>query len=211
VGIGLRRLGRRLRVLGLRAGVVRYEPSVWSDERWRTAYDSGSLDYFASIEELGRYSILVGYLGVVGRGASILDVGCGPGILRGRVPDEWVGSYVGVDPTAGAIETASAMDAPRTRFVTGELRDVLADGPDDVVFCNEVLSVVPDPAALADDLVRAVRPGGHLLTSIWRHPGDQVLWRLLDARFQRVDEVVVRNPANMKGRDGWRVTMHRAS
>jgi 2-polyprenyl-3-methyl-5-hydroxy-6-metoxy-1,4-benzoquinol methylase len=196
--------------VGIALGVARYRPAVWTDDRWRGAYEDGSLDYFGSVQELARYSLLVGHLGNIGRGSSILDVGCGPGLLRQRIPDEWVGSYVGVDPTANAIAEASSLDAPRSRFVTGTVADLVAAGDRfDVVFCNEVLSVVPDPEALVDDVTTAVRPGGHVLTSIWHHPGDSVLWKLLDERLELIDLVEVRNPANRHGPDGWRVTCHR--
>src|SRR4051812_27605255 len=124
MGLGLRRLARRARVAGLNRGVVRYEPSVWSDDRWELAYGDGTLDYFGSMIELARYSVLTGYVGHVGRGARILEVGCGPGLLRARIPDEWVGDFIGVDPTAGAIEQARQLGAPRSRFVVGTIDDV---------------------------------------------------------------------------------------
>lgn len=210
MGIGVRRrIGLGLRDLAVRARVLRYEPSVWTMDRWGSAYGGGSLDYFASVVELGRYSVLAGYVGHFGRGASMLDVGCGTGLLRSRIADEWIGRYIGVDPTVEAIERARTLDAPQTTFVVGTMDDVRDQGPFDIVLCNEVISMVPDGAAFADDLVSVTRPGGHLLTSIWRHPGDRVLWQLLDDRFERVDTVELRNPANRIGVDGWRVTCHR--
>ena len=189
--------------------MVPYEPAVWNSERWESEYGSGTLDYFGSIVELARYSVLVGYLGHVGRGGRLLDVGCGQGLLRSRIPDEWVGEYVGVDPTVEAIAQAEALGAPRSRFVVGTVADAVGDGPFDVTFCNEVLSVVPEPAALADALVDVTRPGGHVLTSIWRHPGDTTLWKLLEKRLELVDAVEVKNRANRFGPDGWRVACHR--
>jgi len=75
--------------------------------------------------------------------------------------------------------------------------------------CNEVLSVAPDPDQLLATVRSVLRPGGHLLTSTWRHPGDQQLLRLVDRRFTRLDTVDARNPANAIATRGWRVTLHR--
>ena len=202
------------RGLAIRAGVVEYRPSVWDARRWETAYGSGALDYFGGLDERARYSVLVGYLGWLteaGERPAIVDVGCGPALLRTRTPDEWIGRYVGVDPTEAAIEQARRLELERSTFVVGTAADVRDDGPFDVVVCNEVLEMVDDAGALVDDLRALLRPGGHVLTSIWRHPGDHLLWRALDDRLQRVDRVHVRNERNPIGRRGWLVGVHQAT
>jgi 2-polyprenyl-6-hydroxyphenyl methylase/3-demethylubiquinone-9 3-methyltransferase len=200
---------RSARDLGLRAGLVRYRPGTWSDARWDEWYRGGASERYGRLDELARYSLIVGYVAWFGPRPSVLDVGCGEGLLRRRLPAESFSRYVGVDPVAPAIEAARALEDPRTTFVLG---DVLTAelAPADVVVCNEVLNLVPDPRALTDRLVELVRPGGVLLTSLWRHPGDRQLWRLLDRRFDPVDRVVARNPANDVAARGWTVAAHRS-
>lgn len=173
-------------------------------------YSSGHLDYFAGIDELPRYSLLVGYVMFLGGEPEILDVGCGQGLLRARLGGMGFARYVGVDPSPAAVERARVLVDERTEIVLGDVTDhTLALGTFDVVVCNEVLSVADDPVAVLDRVHGLLRPGGHLLTCTWRHPGDQRLLRLVDERFTPIDAVDARNPGNPIALEGWRVTCHR--
>lgn len=187
-----------------------YRTEPWTPEEWQQRYRSGHLDYFAALDELPRYSLVLGYLTFIGGEPEVLDVGCGQGLLRARMGALPVARYVGVDPTPAAIERASGLADERSTFLLGDVTDPDLDlGTFDVVVCNEVLSIVEDPVAVLDRVEALLRPAGHLLSSTWRHPGDRELAALLDERFDLVDLVQARNPANPIARRGWRVSWHR--
>jgi 2-polyprenyl-3-methyl-5-hydroxy-6-metoxy-1,4-benzoquinol methylase len=201
-------LRTRARALGVRLGVLAYQPTTWSEELWNERYSAGELDYFGALTELPRYSILAGYLSYFGGEPEILDLGCGQGLLRHRLHGVAFNRYVGIDPTASAIELAGRFADERTEFVVGD--PLVTDlGSFDRIVCNEVLAMVPDPGALLDRISGLLRPEGLLLTSIWRHDGDQRLWAMVDERFEMVDTVEAHNPANPVGPRGWRLTCHR--
>jgi 2-polyprenyl-6-hydroxyphenyl methylase/3-demethylubiquinone-9 3-methyltransferase len=205
-----RRASARVRDAGLRRGVLPYRTQPWTPQEWRAGYDSGHLDYFAGIDELPRYSLLLGYLVFLGGEPEILDVGCGQGLFRARLAACPFRRYVGIDPVPAAIDQARALTDDRTEFVLGDVTDPgVALGEFDVVVCNEVLSVAPDVRAVLDRVRAVLRPGGHLLSSTWHHPGDQQLHALVDERFTLVDAVDAKNAANPIALDGWRVTCHR--
>ena len=190
--------------------MVRYRTTPWAAEEWRRGYESGHLDYFDGLDELPRYSLLLGYLLFFGGAPEVLDVGCGPGLLRARMESIPFARYVGVDVAPAAIDQARGMEDARTTFMVGDVTDPLLDlGMFDVVVCNEVLNMLGDPAAALDRVAAVLRPGGHLLTSTWRHPGDEQLFDLVDRHFTPVDVVDAQNPANLIARRGWRVTCHR--
>ncbi len=200
----------RARAAGLRRGLIPYRTQPWSADEWRVGYTSGQLDYFAGLDELPRYSLLLGYLTFFGGTPEILDVGCGQGLLRARLGGLGFTRYVGVDPSPAAVGRASALADERTEILLGDVTDpTLRLGTFDVVVCNEVLSVAADPVAVLERVKVVLRPGGHLLTCTWRHPGDQRLLRLVDDRFTPVDAVDARNPGNPIALEGWRVTCHR--
>ena len=196
--------------LGLRAGLVRYRTGPWTAEEWRNGYGSGHLDYFADLTELPRYSLLIGYLNYLGGEPDLLDVGCGQGLLRSRCAGLAFRRYVGIDPTAKAIEKARALEDNRTSFIVGDILDrSLELGSFDVVVCNEVLSVVPDPIAVIERTLELLRPDGHMLTCNWRHPGDEQLWAMIGRHLRLVDQVDAGNPANTYAPRGWRVACYR--
>jgi 2-polyprenyl-6-hydroxyphenyl methylase/3-demethylubiquinone-9 3-methyltransferase len=181
------------------AGVIPYVPldrATVAD--WDREYAGGELDAYGDLPELARYSLLAGYLQHLGPGLTILDVGCGIGLLRERIDGLPFAHYVGIDPSAEAIARAERLADGRTTF----LRTVLPLPEHErfhVVICNEVLYVVPDPEQMIHELHDAVLPGGHLLLSIWAHPGDRALYGLLERRFQLVDSVLARNAARRRG------------
>lgn len=191
-----------------RARLLPYRTERWSVEEWQSAYRTGRLDYFESLPELARYSVLAGYLVTFGAGRAILDIGCGRGILRERLRDLEFRTYTGIDLSGEAIRAASVLTDARTSFFCGDVGEIDLPAAD-IAVLSEVLYYARDPSAMLDAIDGAVAPGGLILTSMWRHPGDQALWRLLDRRYGLVDVTDVRNRANTLARRGWRVACHR--
>ena len=199
----------RVRGIGVRLGVSPYQPIDRSSiEHWGNEFEAGEFDYFGNVRQLARYSVLVGYIRQLGPTASILDVGCGAGVLAERLGDTPYERYLGIDPVPQAIEQAARLVDERTRFEVVE-RPARELGEFNVVVCNEVLYGVPDPERLIDDVHATLAPGGSMLASIWRHPTEVGLYRMLDARFELIDAVVARNLTDDTGDPGWRVSWHR--
>lgn len=201
-----RGVARRGYGLAMRVGVLDYKPFVTTEhDEWETQYGSDSLAWYGKLEYLPPYSLLVGYLRFLGGEPSILDVGCGAGLFRARIEGVQFAQYIGFDHSEAAIERAVALADERTHFVVAD-RPPKGSGPFDVAVCSEVLYCVPEPRTLLDQIRDALRPGGHLLTSIWRHHGDTALHRMVDRRFELVDRVEVRNV--LIRRHGWRMSCH---
>jgi SAM-dependent methyltransferase len=212
-----RRLARRAvdraGAAGRRLGLLAYRPEQRSVQEWTSAYEAGRLDYYGQLDELGRYSVLVGYVGWLAAarpvGPRVLDVGCGNGLLRERLDGASFSEYVGVDLSGAAVAAARARDHDRSRFVVGDVGS-LDEGRFDVVVLNEVLYYSPDPRAFLERLASLLTPDGLLLVSMWRHPGDRALWRTVDGALRLVDRVEVRNRGNRVNPRGWRVACYRS-
>lgn len=139
---------------------------------------------------------------------SVLDIGCGTGWLRELLAEEDFDSYVGLDLSTEAIRSASSLTDGRTSFTVGDA--MTTDLPAvDVVVLNEMIYYAPSPRALIRRITSIVRPGGVVLSSIWRHAGDRALWRLLDEELELVAASMTRAVNNPYNRRGWRVSCHR--
>lgn len=195
------------RDIGVRLGVLPYRPvTVAGAPAWDDDYRAGRWDRLADRAEAARYSVLAGYLGLIGGDPDVLDVGCGAGLFRAALGGRAFHRYVGVDVSAAAVERAQVLADERTRFlVTPEPMEAL--GTFDVVVCSEMLYFIESPGELLDGIRRILRPGGSLLSSNWRHGGDVALHQMIDRRFALVDRVDLRNEKSPWLR--WRISWHR--
>jgi SAM-dependent methyltransferase len=189
------------------AGLRRYRPHGPSDPAaWDELYDSGELDFYGEADAIARYGILAGYARHVGA-RRILDVGCGPGLLRPHLEGVGFTHYLGIDPSPAAIERARRFEDERTSFAVAE-RAEAGSGRFDVVVSSDALFYVADAGEFLDHVRELLEPGGHVLTAIWRHVGDTHLHRRLDERFQLVDRVLVKQLSDRR-RSRWLVACHR--
>jgi SAM-dependent methyltransferase len=107
---------------------------------------------------------------MVGRGARVLDAGCGPGRVGGRLA-ELGHEVVGVDLDPVLI-AAAEHDHPGPRWLVGDLAelDLPASGVDarfDVVVCAGNVLGFLDPATRRDVLANlrsVLAPGGRIVT-----------------------------------------------
>lgn len=118
-------------------------------------------------------------------GCAVLDVGTGTGVLAIAAARRGATPVVGVDLDPDAIDVAAAnadLNGVSLDLSTGSVDAV--DGEFDVVVANVLTHTI---IALADPLVAAVRPGGHLVTSgIGRDRADRVAGALTAAGLAEV-------------------------
>jgi 2-polyprenyl-6-hydroxyphenyl methylase/3-demethylubiquinone-9 3-methyltransferase len=103
------------------------------------------------------------------RGARVLDVGCGGGLLCETLVQAGA-KVTGIDLAEGMIEVAKLHAAEQSlgidyRVADAESVAVKEAGAFDVVTCMEMLEHVPSPDATVATLARLVRPGGAVFIS----------------------------------------------
>jgi methionine biosynthesis protein MetW len=108
--------------------------------------------------------VLKQVLACLPRGGRVLDIGCGSGVLLGRI-GERAGYRAGVElSTAAAAAAARVADEIVNLPVDGELP--FAPASFDVVICADVLEHLPDPAAALSAVSKFCRPDGAVVVSV---------------------------------------------
>jgi SAM-dependent methyltransferase len=141
-------------------------------------------------------------------GATLLDVGGGPGYFR----DEFVragASYFSVD-----VDSHDVTGAYAHRVVGSGMQLPFRSAAFDVAYSSNVLEHVPDPWRMADEMLRVVRPGGVVFISytVWFGPWgghETAPWHFLGGAFarRRYARKHARQPKNRFGESLFAVTV----
>jgi 2-polyprenyl-6-hydroxyphenyl methylase/3-demethylubiquinone-9 3-methyltransferase len=116
-------------------------------------------------------------------GASVLDVGCGGGILTEAMARRGA-KVTGIDMSDKALRVAelhlkeSKLDV---RYEKAEVESL--PGEFDVVTCMELLEHVPEPAGMVAACARLVRPGGRVFFSTINRNPKSYLFAVVGAEY----------------------------
>jgi 2-polyprenyl-6-hydroxyphenyl methylase / 3-demethylubiquinone-9 3-methyltransferase len=120
-------------------------------------------------------------------GKSVLDVGCGGGILAEAIARRGATTVLGIDLARKPLRVAQlhALEAGLDNIDYREVAaEALADeqpGAWDVVTCMEMLEHVPVPASVVRACARLVRPGGHVFFSTINRNAKAFLFAIVGA------------------------------
>lgn len=192
---------RRLFPEPLRATIKSYRAASLPGSRWDTEYAAGAWQRLRSVGELPRYSVIVGYCRHYRPFGSVLDIGCGEGLLA-----QWLGNdcsaYLGVDLSAEAISLARAKNFPFAEFVVANASDFKPASQFDIIAFNECLYYFARPLDVAARLADALAPGGVVIVSLNQGVASRQIWRMLRDDFRERDGVEIRS-----GNAVWKVAV----
>ena len=102
----------------------------------------------------------------VGRGTSLLDLGCGAGPLC-RIAADRGAQVTGIDRDAGQIEQAAAL-VPEGAFDVGDMLALpYPAGSFDAAVCVQSIMHVTNPLTALREAARVARPGAPVVVTIW--------------------------------------------
>jgi 2-polyprenyl-6-hydroxyphenyl methylase/3-demethylubiquinone-9 3-methyltransferase len=121
------------------------------------------------------------------RGARVLDIGCGGGILAESMARKGA-DVTGIDLSEKALKVAdlhSLESGVQVRYELISAEDMAARdaGGFDVVTCMEMLEHVPDPEAIVHACATLVRPGGHVFFSTINRNPKSYLFAIIGAEY----------------------------
>lgn len=136
-------------------------------EGWDAQYSDGAWDYIR--KEEARYEAIVDSIVQFGAGGSILDVGCGEGILLQHMQARNLAyqRYIGVDISEVAVARLAHLNDSRHWFVQGDGDTYEPAGRFDVIVFNESLYYLQDPMRALRRYFFALESGGVILVSTY--------------------------------------------
>ena len=131
---------------------------VYENLAWAYDYTFGPTLHPGRVQALQRMAI--------GTGDRVLEVGVGTGINAALYPR--VCQITGIDLSASMLEKARERVARKNlrnvRLLEMDAADLkFADNSFDIVYAPYLISVVPDPVAVAREMRRVCRPGGRVI------------------------------------------------
>lgn len=167
-------------------GVWRFQD--YTRKRWESEYRTEKWTYMRGLDELSRYSVVIGYARFLHPAGSILDLGCGEGILQQHLGRESYSRYVGVDVSRAAIDEARQRQDDRTQFVCSDVATFVPKTTFDVIVFNEVLYYLRDPIEVMRRYEAYLRPGGVFIVSMFANDATEQNWETLSRAYDFLDE-----------------------
>ncbi len=170
-----------------------------SPTTWENQYVRGEWDRLEEIDELAHYSIITGYLQYVKQGPSLLDVGCGEGILQKRLDPRLYTFYIGIDLSQAAIDRASLNQDEKTFFFRKDAETYAPTDLFDVIIFNEALYYFDNPLEILYKYTNYLKKEGLFIVSMFGSLRSALIWRRIKGDFTTLDETkIVR-----KGGSSW--------
>jgi 2-polyprenyl-3-methyl-5-hydroxy-6-metoxy-1,4-benzoquinol methylase len=162
----------------------------YSQERLDYQFKNNKWDWLASLDELPRYSILVGWHEYHNPGGSILDLGCGQGILLKKFPNHSFSKYTAIDFSLEAVKQIN-QDSKVEAFEADITKYVPTQKYDSIIF-NESLYYVKNPITHLKNYFNYLNDNGYIFLSIHLKKNSDLVIEIKN-NFQISNENIVEN------------------
>ncbi len=163
--------------------------------KFNQQFESGVWEGLKGVAELGRYSIIAGYVRFYCKRPRVLDLGCGEGILQKKISAVDYQYYLGVDFSDVAINNANEFSNAATHFEVGDLNKLNVPGKFDAIIYNESIYYLNNPEAAITALCSQLNDGGIFIFSIVDKHGkvETGLWERINGILTLHDTTRVTN------------------
>lgn len=139
--------------------------------RWNKQYRSGRWESLKNEREALRYHKIIDLFKEFGNSnPSILDIGCGDGVLNRRTGDFEFSYFLGVDFSEVSIEKAKEQNFPKSEFLAADAIDFVPPRSFDIIIFNEAFYYIPESekTRVLNLMLDHLTLGGILVSSIFR-------------------------------------------
>lgn len=176
-------------------------------EVWERQYQNGEWDYLESDDEAAHYEAIARFYARHGEGRSVLDVGCGTGLMY-RYLTTAAGMpayrYTGIDLSAAALEQAARRD-PYADFRQADYSSESVDGRFGCIIFNETLYSFENPLAILNRCMREnMEHDAMFIISMYGDHHDGI-WNGIARQHTVMDETEVENARQVR----WKIKVIR--
>lgn len=163
---------------------------------WDKQFSGDKWEYLAKENQRGHYDCIIQLYGKFGKEGTILDIGCGEGLMYKYLaenPPFPYSRFLGVDISAVAVKNASAA-FPGARFeaVNYEHEHILEKF--DVIIFNETLYYFNNPLKTLEKCVAEnLQPGGKIIISMCDHERHDLIWQHIQKEYHMLEGMTVAN------------------
>jgi len=122
---------------------------------------------------------------------TILDVGCGDGLLAKKLKVLPYRSYVGIDVSSVALAKAQALRDARTQFIACDAQSFDTDVRFDAIIFSQCLYYMPDPVETIRRYGRLLSAGGRMIVALHHCARSHAVWSLLRDHVDVEDSMTV--------------------
>lgn len=164
-----------------RSGLKPLSAAVWNQE-----FGSGGWDFLS--DEMPRYAVIAGYHHRMNPHDTVLDVGCGTGVLQPWLERVGYQRYLGLDLSVAAIEQAQERANEATRFEATDAEKYTPAESYDVVIFNEMLYYMTDPVDVVRRYAQYLTQNGTYIVSLWQCRESWRVWNKCKSSLALLDE-----------------------
>jgi trans-aconitate methyltransferase len=173
---------------------------------WEEQFHDDAWSYLDSEEESARYYTIISFYKQFNSTGTLLDVGCGKGILYKYLQQklQLPGThYMGIDISGNA--TAAATERfPNTSFEQVDYEYESINDKFNLIVFNETLNYFTRPLnTLKKCVEQNLHPGGAFIVSLWDYAGHDGIWKQLDKHYKTLLKEEVTNAKSQK----WQVKL----
>ncbi len=167
--------------------LIGYRPQRVSPDAWDREYRAGAWSYLSGIENVAGLAAVMGYCQHLAP-RTILDAGCGEGLLAAKLRLLAYDHYLGLDISREAIARATqTLGDARTRFDVTDLHSFESGRQFDVIIFNQSLYYLSEPQGVLSRYAAMLAPKGHIIISMADMPRTRVLWPLVEQALKPLD------------------------
>lgn len=140
-------------------------------QRWNKQYKNGRWKNLRNDIERERYSTIIEFINKHGnKKPSILDLGCGEGILCERIENGSYKEFIGMDFSSESIKQAGKKNLKDAEFKVADLHYFMPKKKYDVIVFNEAFYYVHDSekANVLKTMMDSLTENGIIINSIYR-------------------------------------------